>query len=248
MKRFACAAAFLLLGLALLAQPSYPVFRSVGKMKIDGKMDEPAWKATRPLSALADIRDDKSLPVPTKNTTIKMLWDDEYLYIGAYLEEDDIVAHLTQRDTIIYKENDFEVFMDPDGNGRDYFEIETSAKGAILDLIMDRPYSEGGNFFMGWDCKGMLVATSMDGTPNRPSDKDKGWGVEFAIPRRSVMWGFDSPSEHPVWRMNFSRVEYLHKEGPEENWVWAPTGKVDIHIPDKWGYVMFVDVPVDAVK
>lgn len=230
-----------------LCQPAYPVFRTAGRMKIDGKMDEPSWTKAAPLSPLSDIRGDRNLPLPTKNTTVKMLWDDEYLYIGAYLEEDNVVANLYQRDTIVWKENDFEIFLDPDGDGEGYFEIEISARGTVLDLIMDRPYSRGGNFYSGWDCPGMVLATSIDGTPNRPSDTDKGWGLEVAIPRRSLMWGFDSPSDHPLWRMNFSRVEYIRDDGVEENWVWAPTGKVDIHLPEKWGYVHFVDVEVDRL-
>ena len=52
-----------------------------------------------------------------------MLWDDEYLYVGAVLQEEDIKARLTQRDTIIYYDNDFEVFIDPDSDGHNYFEI-----------------------------------------------------------------------------------------------------------------------------
>lgn len=61
-----------------------------------------------------------------------MLWDDNYLYVGAVLLEDDIKAKLSQRDTIIYYDNDFEVFLDPDGDGQNYFEIETNAKELFL--------------------------------------------------------------------------------------------------------------------
>lgn len=86
-----------------------------------------------------------------------MLWDDEYLYIGAMLQEDDIKARLTQRDTIIYYDNDFEVFIDPDWDGHNYFEIETNARGVIFDLMLDRPYRSGGNFMVQWDCPGLKL-------------------------------------------------------------------------------------------
>ncbi len=248
-RYFITAAAALLLGAtASLAQPSYPIFRTGDKITVDGVLGEASWQSAPKLSDLADIRDDKSLPLPTKNTTIKMLWDDTYLYIGAYLEEDEVIATLKGRDVIIYKENDFEVFIDPEGDGQNYYEFEFSAAGEIMDLIMDKPYSVGGNFFMPWDCKGLVVKTHIDGTPNDPAVKDKGWGIEIAIPRASLMRGFEKPTDRSVWRMNFSRVEYLKKQGPEENWVWAPTGKVDIHIPAKWGYVMFVDVPATSLS
>ena len=228
-------------------QPSYASLRTPAPIKVDGRLSEKEWDKAQPLSSLQDIRGG-DYPAPTKNTTLKMLWDDEYLYVGAYLEEDDIIATIQGRDEIIWKENDFEIFLDPDGDGKGYFEFEFSAKGEILDLIMSEPYSVGGNFYSHWDCPGLLIATSIDGTVNRSSDKDKGWGLEVAIPRKALMWGFDEPGAYPTWRMNFSRVEYLKGKGnPEENWVWSPTGKVDIHIPSLWGWVHFVDVNVGEV-
>ena len=228
-------------------QPSYACLRTPSPIKVDGRLSEKAWQSAQPLSPLQDIRAGE-YPAPTKSTTLKMLWDDEYLYVGAYLEEDDIIANIVGRDEIIWKENDFEIFLDPDGDGKGYFEFEFSAKGEILDLIMSKPYSEGGNFYSHWDCPGLQVATDIQGTVNRSSDKDKGWSLEVAIPRKALMWGFDEPSAYPTWRMNFSRVEYLNGAGnPEENWVWSPTGKVDIHIPSLWGWVHFVDVNAGEV-
>jgi hypothetical protein len=39
------------------------------------------------------------------------------------------------------------------------------------------------------------------------------------------------------WRIDFSRVEWLKK--PEENWVWSPQGVINMHVPDRWGYLEF---------
>jgi len=228
-----------------LTVPQYDCYRTADSIVVDGRLDEKSWKEARALSPLVDIRGSEEGPAPVKNTTIKMLWDDEYLYVGAVLEEDNIVAHLTQRDTIIYKENDFEIFLDPGGKGEGYFEIETSARGTVMDLMMSRPYSEEGNFYMPWDCPGLKLATHIEGTLNDPSDKDSYWSVEAAIPRKALMWGFDKPSDHNPWRMNFSRVEYLEGKDGACNWVWAPTGVVDIHHPDLWGEVRFVNSEVN---
>jgi len=220
--------------------PEYECFRTGGKIDVDGILDEPSWKAAKALSPLVEIRGaGNEYPQPVKETEIKMLWDEENLYVGAVIHEDNIIATLTQKDTIIYKENDFEIFLDPRGNGEGYFEIETSAKGVVMDLIMNRPYHEGGTFYMPWDCPGMKLATHIEGTVNDPSDKDSYWSVEVSIPRNSLMWGFDKPSDMNSWRMNFSRVEYLPGQSKGCNWVWAPTGVVDIHHPELWGVVYF---------
>ena len=175
---------------------------------------------------------------------MKMLWDDDYLYIAGIIEEDDVTASLTERDAIIYRDNDFEVFIDPDGDGKFYFEFECNAFATLMDLIMDKPYNQGGNFFMPWDCKDIRLKVHVDGKINNAKRVDKGWTVEWAIPFASITQGFDSPLQHNPWRINFSRVEWLKKEGPEENWVWNPTGEVNMHMPDHWGYLKFEDAPV----
>jgi hypothetical protein len=88
------------------------------------------------------------------------------------------------------------------------------------------------------------VKAHVDGRINNAKKSDKGWTVEWAIPFESLTIGFDNPRKYNPWRINFSRVEWLVKEGPEENWVWNPTGEVNMHLPDQWGYVEFIDTPV----
>lgn len=246
MKR-ALLLAVLSVGITAAAQDrSYDCYRTSGPIRIDGKLTEPDWQAAPLSEAFVDIRGVGFEPAPVKETRMKMLWDDEFLYIAGIIEEDDVTASLKERDAIIYRDNDFEVFLDPDGDGKFYFEFECNAFGTLMDLIMDQPYSLGGRFFMPWDCKGIRLKVHVDGKVNSSRKPDKGWTVEWAIPFASLAIGFDSPKEHAVWRVNFSRVEWLVKEGPEENWVWNPTGKVDMHLPDRWGFVRFVDQPVSA--
>lgn len=229
---------------AQLTEPrSYDCFRTEGKMRIDGRLDEAAWRRAVPTAPFVDIRGE-GYPEPVKKTSVRMLWDDQHLYIGAELEEDDIVARLTQRDTIIYHDNDFEVFIDPDGDGQHYFEIENNARGVVFDLMLDKPYRSGGSFFIPWNCEGLQLAVHCDGTLNKSKDKDRRWFVEMAIPFAALKRDFNDPRDYKVWRINFSRVQWLHEGQPEENWVWSPTGRVDMHMPDRWGFLRFVDAPV----
>jgi hypothetical protein len=93
----------------------------------------------------------------------------------------------------------------------------------------------------------------VDGTLNDSADKDRGWSVEIAFPWKALAGYAHGPAPPPVgteWRVNFSRVEWQHEvraggyrkvEGrPEDNWVWSPQGAINMHIPEKWGYVRFV--------
>lgn len=237
----------LLLSLSLAAQPqapdagprSYHAPRAEGRIRIDGRLTETSWQKAPLSDAFADIRGVDYLPAPVKATHVKMLWDDECLYIGAILEEDTVTATLREHDSIIFHDNDFEVFMDPDGDGLRYFEIEINAYGTVMDLLMDKPYRDGGQFFMPWDCRGLRSAVHVQGRINKDGRPDQGWTVEMAIPFASVTIGFTDTRSLSPWCINFSRVEWLVPGGPEENWVWNPTGEVDMHIPSRWGLLYF---------
>ena len=203
---------------------TYVCYRADGKLKMDGKLNESSWQKAEATAPFVDISGE-GFPAPKYETTAKMLWDDDYLYIGAVLEEEDIKARLTRRDTIIYYDNDFEVFIDPDSDGHNYFEIETNARGVIFDLMLDKPYRSGGNFMVQWDCPGVQMAVHCEGTLNKPKDKDKYWSVEMAIPHQALTMNFNNPLKAGnTWRINFSRVQWLKPNGPEENWVWSATG------------------------
>ena len=78
-------------------------------------------------------------PVPRFRTRAKLLWDDEALYIAAQLEEPDVWATLTKRDTTIFRDNAFEVFIDPDGDTHHYYELEVNALGTVWDLLLVKP-------------------------------------------------------------------------------------------------------------
>ena len=140
---------FLLVLLPLMAagQPVYDCHRTTGKIKIDGKVTDKEWAAAVPCTDFRDIRGE-GWPAPKYLTTMRMLWDDDNLYISAVLEEPDVKAKVSERDDIVYHDNDFEVFLNPYGDSKLYYEFETNALGTVMDLLMDKPYKQGGTYIM----------------------------------------------------------------------------------------------------
>ena len=230
-----------------LVEPrTYVAYRTEGALNIDGKLDESSWQKAKDTEEFEDISG-KGFAAPKYKTTAKMLWDDDFLYVGAVLEEPNVVAKLFQRDTIIYYDNDFEVFIDPDNDAHNYFEIEVNANNVLFDLMLDQPYRTGGEFFLQWDCPGIKSGIHVEGTLNNPNDTDKFWSVEMAIPRQALTLSFNNLLKAGnIWRINFSRVEWLKK--PEENWVWNATGRIDMHMPDRWGYLLFSGNKVGTIE
>jgi len=237
---------------ALSAQPKqYECHRAASSLKIDGHLDDAAWSKAAWTDAFVDIVGEDH-PAPRFQTRMKMLWDDEYLYIGAELEEPDVWATLTVHDSVIFRDNDFEVFINPTGDGLRYFEFEINALNTGWDLFLDKPYKQGGKADNSWEMPGYKSAVAIDGTLNDPRDRDKGWSVELALPWSAFIErsGKGRPNPGDEWRVNFSRVEWQTRvvDGKyekvrgtkEDNWVWSPQGVVNMHVPEKWGVVRFL--------
>lgn len=240
---------------------SYICYRAAGPVTVDGNLDEAVWDKVAWSDPFVDIEGAKSRPKPRFRTMIKMLWDETNFYVGAYLEEPNVWATLTARDSIIYNDNDFEVFIDPDGDTHNYFELEMNALNTVWDLFLVNPYRDGrpANIHA-WDIQGLKSAVLVNGTLNDSKDKDKGWFIELAFPwavLQEAAQPASSPKSGDCWRVNFSRVEYrtavadgaivkaadpaTGKAFSEDNWVWSPTGLINIHYPELWGFVQFSD-------
>lgn len=241
-----------LFSLVLQGQPKhYECHKAPSSLKIDGHLDDAAWGKAEWTDAFVDIAGQDRVK-PRFRTRVKMLWDDQFLYIGAELEEPDVWATLTAHDSVIFRDNDFEVFLNPSGDGLNYFEFEINALNTGWDLFLPKAYNKGGKADNSWEMPGYKSAVWIDGTLNDPRDKDRGWSVELALPWSAFVErsGKGRPNAGDAWRMNFSRVEWQTrvvggtyekiKGLPEDNWVWSPQGVVNMHIPEKWGVVNFV--------
>jgi hypothetical protein len=110
---------------------------------VDGLLDDPAWAAAPWSEPFVDIAGSRR-PRPRLDTRVRLGWDDSTLYIAAHLEEPDVWATLVTRDTVIFHDNDFEVFLDPDGDTHDYTELEINALGTVWDLLLERPIATAG--------------------------------------------------------------------------------------------------------
>lgn len=235
----------------------YTALRATGTMTIDGALDEPSWQQAPWTNAFVDI-EGEAKPRPRLRTRAKMLWDDENFYIAAFLEEPDVWATLRDRDAVIFHDNDFEVFIDPDWDTHNYYEYEVNAFATEWDLLLVRPYRDGAPAVHAWDIPGLQTGTRVYGTINTPGDIDEGWTVEIAFPwegLRRPTRATVPPRDGDVWQVNFSRVEwevepaqdgegYLKIPGKsEDNWVWSPQGLINMHFPEQWGFVRFSDQP-----
>jgi len=229
------------------------------KIVVDGKLDEPAWTEVAWTDKFQDIQG-PPLPIPRFDTFAKMRWDQDYLYIGGYVQEPQIWANQTEHNSVIFYDNDFEVFVDPNWSNSFYKEYEMNALNTNWNLYLNKPYLNGGTPINNWDNNTILSGVFVDGEVNNPSVDNKYWTVEIALPFKTLGYLQQNltvpPQPKNQWRINFSRVEYHvtvvgdHYEKvpglPEDNWVWSSQDVVNMHIPERWGIIQFSADPVNT--
>ena len=104
----------------------YVCYRADDPPRIDGRLDDGAWKLAPWTEDFVDIEGDRR-PRPRFRTRAKMLWDADNFYIAVELEEPHVWGKLTKHDSVIFNDNDFEFFIDPDGDNHEYYEFEINA-------------------------------------------------------------------------------------------------------------------------
>ncbi len=185
---------------------------------IDGNLDKPFWQDVPWTEDFVDISTDTP---PSQRTMVKMRWDDEFLYVGARMEETDVWATLQEENSVIFHDNDFEIFVDCEGSNHNYKEFEINAFGTTWTLLLNRPYDDGG----GEDSKRVNPVNGYDMSPfirsatkvypsdaiNRPDIRNTHWTAEVALPISKLMERNElakRPKDGHQWRINFSRVQW----------------------------------------
>src|ERR1039457_5271083 len=115
-----------------LEPASYTCYRAAGPIAVDGKLDEASWKLAPKSAPFVDIVTGEPAWFDTR---VALLWDDDYLYFGFWVEETDVWGTMTQRDSKIWEENDVEVFIGGSGVYDAYYEFEVNALNTVYEVF-----------------------------------------------------------------------------------------------------------------
>ncbi len=117
-------------------------YRTAVSPDLDGRLESEAWNAAPRSAPFTDMATGRPVPL---ETTVSVLWDDAALYIGFWVEEPFPAAEQTERDSLIFRENDVEVFID---GGDCYYEFEINALGTVYEVffIWRDAYKRGSKF------------------------------------------------------------------------------------------------------
>jgi hypothetical protein len=228
--------------------PLYTCWKTSQPVVVDGKGDEAAWQEAAPLD-LVDVRFLSGDRYHPRRTEARMLWDAQYFYFYFSAADPDVWSTYSQRDMQLYEEEVVEIFIDPDGDGQNYAEVELNPLNTVFDLLLSKPWSQGGRGYDAWN-PALLSAVQVRGTLGNAADVDQGWSAEIALPwtelvspLADVPGAMDLPPQPgDEWRLNLYRYEQVRQTGARNEAqasAWSPVGKVDFHVPERFGRVIF---------
>jgi hypothetical protein len=178
-------------------------------------------------------------------TRFRAAWTDEGLFLRFDATDPDPWHTMTRRDDHLWEEEVVEIFLDPGGAGRDYYELEISPANVVCDVLMIAPWPDKKQDFA-WDLEGLL-------THVRPHEdaagKAGGWTATALLPWAGLR---KLPSARGVavppragdrWRFNLFRVDRPGGKGaPDKGAIeaaWSPTGQASFHVPRAFRDLVF---------
>ncbi|MSO23712.1 MAG: polyhydroxyalkanoate depolymerase [Acidobacteria bacterium] len=210
--------------------PHYMAYRLQEPIKVDGMLNETNWRSAPCSSRFVDLVNGQ----PTLHDTgAALLWDDNHLYVVCWVEEPNVAATLTERDSPIYKNNDVELFI----VGKDsYYEFEINALNTIYEVffIWDQAYEKNG------------FASVPELFLFNPKVRSFN-GVGFKTHprgRRLGSWACDFPGLQTAVRVNGT----LNRSGDEgSDWAWSRHGIWKSPVPECFTYIPFLTQDVSTV-
>lgn len=170
--------------------PTLRAARRSGPITIDGRLNEPAWRRAPVTHHFVQGVPEEGAP-PAEPTAVRVLYDDQALYVGAHMTEPDtsnIVARLVRRDQR-GQYDFFEVALDPNLDRQTAYVFRVSASGVQLDEYLYQDTHTDLSWDAVWES-----AVSRDST---------GWSVEIRIPLSQIR--YESHAGAQSWGVDFIR-------------------------------------------
>jgi hypothetical protein len=189
-----------LLPFSLFSQREINALRINQPIKIDGLLNEPAWGQTEITDGFTQITPDAGAAA-THNTTVRVLYDDEAIYIGAHCRmPPELVSRvLSQRDRYNSNTDYFSLMVDTYRDKLNGFVFSVSTEGVQYDAkIYEGSYNS--RLDMIWY--------------GEVNHSDSGWTVEMKIPYNAIR--FAQSEGEQIWGINFTRYDSYSRE--ESSW------------------------------
>ena len=226
-----------------VAVPVLSVVQTKRSPRLDGSLADPVWSFANNTGAFVETRNGG---IALLQASAKLLWDARYLYVGLEVHDRLLRASHRERDDHLWEQDCVELMIDPDGDGKNYFEIQVSPRGVVFDTRYDSRRVPQPFGHVDWDSK-LRVGVSPRGDID-DRDADAGYTVEIAIPWQAFSLDGKQtvlPAIGDEWRANFYAMDLL--EDHQQAAAWSHLGIGDFHVPRRFGILAFEGPPEEMV-
>ncbi len=229
-------------------QRAYPCLRADGPIAIDGKLDEAAWSRATVISGfivpprMDSVAQKMTEAKPAASATrARLLWDDEYLYFAAELDDLDLYCVTPDKHDAGFGADDIiELFVKPSDTLPYYWELHVVPSGGTRDYFYARRYAGADTRWLKYD-SGLRARVSLQGTLDDWTDRDTGWTAEMRIPWSAFAQMGGKPRSGDLWRFLVSRYDYsVHLSEGCELSAAAPLPIQAYHLFEHYPYLRFV--------
>jgi hypothetical protein len=210
---------------------------AAGKIKLDGVLNEIVWESAEVIDLTVPWQ---SRPAKTA-TKARLLWDKNYLYFSAEMEDADLYADVKEPNRKTWENDVFELFFKPDEKKLPYYEFQVNAANTPLELFLPSRGAGGYARFAAQTEIHIESAVKLNGTLNDWKDKDKGWVVEGRIPWEAFKPTGGRPQPGDRWRFALCRYDYSVALERVEMSSCAPLTQPDFHRYEDYAELVFVD-------
>ena len=197
--------------------------------ELDGALAQEAWQHAQP--ARMEYESGDSAARPKLSTTVRLLWSDEYLYLGYECPYTKLTAFeppqdqerfsTSERNVSLWDRDVVEAFIGGDPqNTKHYTEFEVAPTNEKLDLTLTLPERD-----FAW--------SSHFQSKVKVDKKAKVWTCEMRIPLKALADAKPAPGTR--WRLNLYRCDRAHNAFL----AWSPTLAPGFHQPDRFGNLEF---------
>jgi hypothetical protein len=214
--------------------------RLTAPIKINGVIDDIAWDKAQVLEDFSAFWEKRKARSATR---ARLLWDDNYLYFSAEMEDVDLYADVKEHNGMCWTNDVFELFFKPAEDKPAYYEFQVNALNTQLEMFLPSRGAGGYQRFSQAGRMGMESAVKLQGTLNDWTDKDKGWTVEGRIPWKAFEPTGGRPKAGAKWRFALCRYDYSTAYDRPDLSSSAPLTVSDFHHYEDYGTLTFVGAP-----
>lgn len=221
------------------AVPRLIARRARGPITLDGNLKEADWGAAQSTGSFVNTFTGEAGAFEAR---AQVVYDADAIYCSFIVADDYLRSTFKNDDDHLWEQDTVEVMFDPNGDARNYFELQVSPRGVHFDTRYDAPRNPRPFGHVDWSSQ-VKAGVSVNGTLDADGP-DTGYIVELRVPWSAFAVG-DPPATRPgagdTWRINFFVMDA--REHGQRAVGWSPPRVGDFHTLAQFGRVVFPEAP-----